>query len=132
MKNLIILLLLASCSKPELQTTLSFSAAYVTSICMNQEPYDVVIVFDKMTVIIPVKEVDTGVVSIEPLEVDEGRYELKDVHVRNTNGETISYYEHGFHESGIVVICILKGGMYDLTGDTTIYGQLFCDDFWGK
>ena len=132
MKNLMLLLLLASCSKPEPKTTLSFSAAYVTAICMSQEPYDVVMVFDEMTVIIPVKEVNMGVVSITPVEVNEGRYELKDVYTRNANGDILSYYEHGFHESGIVVICILKGGMYYLTGDKTVYGQLFCDDFWQK
>lgn len=125
-------LIFASCSKEGIADsgTLSFSAAYTSGICMSANPVKAVITFDEMTVEIPVMEINTGVISTVPVEIHEGTYRLRDIKIIDAHGNIKSYFEKDFHRSGWVVTPILDNWFVEVNGDTTVRGQLFCDEFW--
>lgn len=124
--------ILSACQKEPLTGSLSFSAAYASGVCMYSGPSTVIIDLGDVSVEIPVREINTGVISTESVELPFGSYRLHDIKVVDGSGNITSYFEKDFHGSGWVVTPILDNWYVDIDGDTTIRGQLFCDAFWNK
>ena len=127
-KYILISLFLISCSKETEIIEIGFSAAYVNSSCMGSSPHEVVLTFDNGTVILPVKEVYTGIVSTSKAIKEKGESKLLNVEVLDLDGNIVSYYKHE-HDSEWVVVT--TGMIYKGEEDFNINGQLFCDG-WNK
>ena len=136
MKTIIKIVLLSlifqtSCAKPIYEPVMiSFNAPYPTPICMGNNPTEVVLVFDRATLTIPIEEINTGVRSTEPVPMEQGEYKLLEVYTVNEEGEKTSYGMNSYHESGWVVSWVDKDHVYRIYNDKTFCIQLFCDGFW--
>ncbi len=129
-KLILLSLLFTGCSKvlPDEPVKITFDGVYTYPICMGKKPVNAIMVFDKMTLVFPVYELEVGVRSKSYIEIPPGDYRLLDVYVEDEDGNVTSYAVHETHESGIVVIWIIEEHIFRINKDFNYVAQLFCEE----
>jgi len=103
-KYLIIFLLLFSCTKEDVScSNIQFSAAYPTEKCLGSNPEYIILYFQDREIRLNVKEVNTGIVSIETFELPYGGYVLKDFRTFNKNNEQVASASYVFTLDGLIL-----------------------------
>ena len=125
----VLLMLAVSCTSEAVYETqyvnVSFVSAYGTVACMGSSPATVKLEFTDVTIILPVIEVRSGVVSTKSAQISKSKHELLNVTVFNEEGDIVSYSlnKYGLHDLTIII----TGSVFNPVDDFDVYGQLFCD-----